>query len=108
MNQVILIGRLGKDPEMGEKGEFKWANFSLATNDRSGKEELTNWHNVTVFEKTAENCAKYLSKGSLCAVTGSIRYEQYEKDGQTKYMTKIIGNRVEFLDSKPKGTGADF
>ena len=101
LNQIIIIGNLGKDPEpKTTKNGNLLVNFSVATTDGWGENKHTNWHNVTVFGKTAEFCEKYLQKGSKVAVVGSVDYQKWEKDGETKYMTKIIGDKVKFLSPK--------
>src|SRR5262245_32484468 len=96
VNKVILIGNLGKDPEIRytQAGD-PIANFSLATNevwtDKSGqKQERTEWHRVEVFGKPAQVVRDYLSKGRQVYVEGSIRYDEWtDKDGNKQKMTKI-------------------
>jgi single-strand DNA-binding protein len=96
VNKVILIGNLGKDPEVRymQSGE-PVANFSLATSeqwtDKSGqKQERTEWHRVEVFGKTAQVVRDYCQKGKQVYVEGSIRYDEWtDKEGQKRYMTKI-------------------
>ena len=96
VNKVILIGNVGKDPEIRymQSGE-PIANFSLATNevwnDKSGqKQERTEWHRVEVFGKTAQVVRDYCTKGKQVYLEGSIRYDEWtDKDGNKKYMTKI-------------------
>lgn len=97
VNRVILIGRLGRDPDL-KTGSFTVCNFSLATSKKVKGEEKTEWHNIVVFGKLAEICAQYLKKGRQCYVEGEIRYEKYQKDGQEKNITKIIANEVTFLE----------
>ncbi|MDO4721402.1 MAG: single-stranded DNA-binding protein [Peptostreptococcaceae bacterium] len=106
MNQVILIGRLTKDPELryAQTGTGI-ASFSLAVHrdfkDKDG-ERKADFFNITAFGKTAENCANYLAKGNPCAVRGRLQNEQWEKDGEKKYATKVIAEQVEFLTPKGK------
>ncbi len=96
VNKVILIGNLGKDPEVRymQSGE-PVANFSLATSeqwtDKGGqKQERTEWHRVEVFGKTAQVVRDYCQKGKQVYVEGSIRYDEWtDKEGQKRYMTKI-------------------
>lgn len=96
LNKVMLIGNLGKDPEIRymQSGE-PVANFSLATNeawtDKSGqKQERTEWHRVEVFGKPAQVVRDYLSKGRQVYIEGSIRYDEWtDKDGNKQKMTKI-------------------
>lgn len=98
MNKVILIGRLGKDPESKDtKSGVALTTFSLATSKKIKGQKVTQWHNVTLFNKTAEIAAQYLSKGSQVMIEGEINYDSYDKDGETKYFTKIIGNQIELL-----------
>ena len=108
MNNVVLIGRLTKDPEVRYISESQTtvANFTLAINRpvKSGQEKKTDFPRVTVFGKQAENCEKFLAKGMLCGVQGSIQTGSYtDKDGKTVYTTDVIANRVEFLEWKDKG-----
>ena len=104
MNSVTLIGNLGKDPEVKvTPSGKKVCNFSLATNDRND----VSWHNITAWEKTAELCEQYLSKGSKVGIQGRIQYRSWENEnGVTQRATDIIADRVEFLDSKK--SGSDF
>ena len=108
VNKVILIGRLGKDPAVKYTPSGRAvANFSIATNEAWTKEgekhEQTDWHNIVLWGKTAEIAGQYLVKGSRVFIDGKLRTRQYDKDGQTHYMTEVIGDRLEFLDSKPQG-----
>ncbi len=103
INKAILTGRLGKDVELRYTPNGKAvATFSLAVTD-SFNREVTHWLNVVVWGKSAENCANYLSKGSLVGVDGRIQTRNYEnKEGRKVYVTEIVADRVEFLDSKGK------
>ena len=105
MNKVILIGRLGKDPEVRYTSTGKAvANFSLATNE--GKDRTT-WHNIVVWEKQAELAGEYLSKGRQVAIEGSIQNRKWEdKEGNPRQTTEIVAHRVEFLGSKADGQGS--
>jgi single-strand DNA-binding protein len=117
VNRVILIGNLGKDPEIRytQAGE-PIANFSLATNeawtDKSGqKQERTEWHRVEIFGKAAQVARDYLAKGRQVYLEGSIRYDEWtDKDGNKKYMTKIRvsgpGSRMVLLGSRGDGPAA--
>jgi single-strand DNA-binding protein len=96
VNKAILIGNLGRDPEIRyTQGGDPIANFSLATSeswtDKSGqKQERTEWHRVEVFGKTAQVVRDYCSKGKQVYIEGQIRYDEWtDKDGNKKYMTKI-------------------
>jgi single-strand DNA-binding protein len=102
MNQVILIGRLTRDPEVRYTADqMAIASFSLAI-DRpvsAGREKQADFPRVTVFGKQAETCERYLSKGRQVAVQGRIRTGSYKnKEGATVYTTEVVADRVEFLD----------
>lgn len=104
MNRVILVGRLGREPELRYTSSGSAvANFSLATSDRytnkkGEKEERTEWHQIVVWTRMAEACAEYLDKGSLVCVEGELRTEEWEdKDGAKRKTTKVHALRVEFL-----------
>jgi single-strand DNA-binding protein len=114
VNRVILIGNLGRDPEIRyTQGGEPIANFSLATNeawtDKSGqKQERTEWHRVEVFGKAAQVVRDYLSKGRQVYVEGSIRYDEWtDKDGNKRNTTKIhIGgpnSRLVLLGGRGEG-----
>jgi single-strand DNA-binding protein len=102
MNKVIEIGRLGRDPELTYGGAHKdtaICKFTLAV-DRPT--EGTDWIRIIAFGKQAENCNKYLKKGSMVAVDGRIQTGSYDgKDGKKVYTTDVVANRIEFL-TKPK------
>ncbi|SRR5579871_4382820 len=112
VNKVILIGNLGRDPEVRYLPSGQpVASFSVATteyfNDRSGaRQERTDWHNIVVFGKQAEACSQYLKKGRQVYIEGRISNQQYEaKDGSGKrYRTEIVAQRVQFLGSR-QGAG---
>lgn len=105
LNKVILIGNLGKDPDVrATQNGMSVASLSLATtkkwNDKNGQQqEKTQWHNIVVWGKMADNCGKYLKKGSKVYVEGEIDYRSYEKDGQTRYATDIVCSNIQFLSS---------
>lgn len=108
MNQVNLIGRLGEDVKLHEfENGNKKGTFSLATNEHyknaEGQSETkTEWHNIVVHNKTAENCAKYIKKGSLVAITGKLQTRNYEKENAKHYITEILAQKVTFLDGNNK------
>lgn len=110
-NSVRLIGNLGEAPQLKyAQNGTAIARFSLATTrrfkDKDGqKQEDTSWHRVVAFGKTAELAGEYLSKGSKIAVEGRLKYEQYEKDGVTKYSTDIIIEQMTFLSGKREEGG---
>jgi single-strand DNA-binding protein len=104
VNKVILVGNLGRDPEVRfTSGGKAVAKFPLATsevwNDAEGsRQERTEWHNIVVWGKQAETCGQYLSKGRQVYVEGSIRTRSYDdKDGNKRYITEIVAQRVRFL-----------
>lgn len=102
LNKAMIFGNLTRDPELKAlPSGMQVCSFSLATNrvynDRDGKrQESTDYHNITVFGKQAENCAKYLTKGASAYVEGSLRTNSWEKDGVKQYRTEIIADRVQF------------
>src|SRR6059058_4096166 len=104
VNKALLIGNLGKDPEVRFTASGRAvARFPVATsevwNDAEGqRQERTEWHNVVVWGKQAETCGQYLAKGRQVYVEGSIRTRQYDdKEGNRRYITEIIAQRVQFL-----------
>ena len=106
LNKVMLIGRLGRDPEIRySSNNTPICNFSLATSERIRKgdnfEEKTEWHRIVVFGNQAENASKFLKKGSLVFVDGKIQSRTYQdKDGNERSVFEIIANSLNFLDSK--------
>lgn len=109
MNSTILIGRLTRDPKVTytSGSQMAVARFTVAI-DRPPKKDgtkETDFPNVVVFGKQAENCEKYLSKGKLCGVQGRLQTGSYtNKDGATIYTTEVVADRVEFLEwgDRPK------
>lgn len=113
VNKVILVGRLGRDPELRYASSgMPIANLRIATDesyvDRDGnKVERTEWHTVVVFQRAAENCANYLAKGSLVYVEGSLQTRKWQdQQGQDRYSTEVKAMRVQFLDRKGARDGA--
>jgi single-strand DNA-binding protein len=111
VNRVILVGRLGRDPEMRYSASgTAIAQFSLATDERvpAGEgnwEDRTEWHRIVAFGKLAERCGNYLNKGRQVFVEGSIRTRQWEdKEGAKRYTTEIVARDLEILSS-PGGQG---
>ena len=101
VNKVTLIGRLGRSPELRHAQSGKSVcTFTLATDSGFGDNRKTDWHNITAFEKVADNCAKYLRKGALVYIEGRITYDTYEKDGIKRTNVKIIANDVRFIGAK--------
>jgi len=108
MNKVILIGRLGKDPEVInlQSGTAK-TSLSLATNgfkDKDGNER-TDWHRLVAFGKTAETMGAHLSKGRLISVEGRLQTRTWEADGGKRSITEVVVDRFEFLSPK-NGNGS--
>ncbi len=115
VNKVILIGNLGKDPEvryMASGGAV--ARITVATSDswkdkQTGeKKESTEWHSVVFFNRLAEIAGEYLKKGAKVYIEGSLKTEKYQDKatGADRYTTKIIGNEMQMLDGKDGG--ADY
>ncbi len=112
VNKVILIGNLGRDPEIRylPSGDAV-ANLRIATTDKfkdkSGEpQEVTEWHSVAFFGKQAEICGQYLKKGSQIYVEGSLRTRKWQdKDGNDRYTTEIRGDRMQMLGSRGGGGG---
>lgn len=109
VNKVILIGNLGNDPQQRTTGTGKAVtSFRLATNetwtDQSGQpQQKVNWHNIVVWGKRGETCARYLGKGRRVYVEGKLENRSYEdKEGVTRYVTDIIANEIVFLDYPDK------
>ena len=107
VNRVILLGRLGKDPEMRTSADGTLiANVSLAT-ESFGKEKTTEWHNLVAFNKAAEVMQKYCTKGDQIYIEGSISTEKWkDKEGNQRSIVKIIVGRLTLLgkksDSRPE------
>ena len=107
LNKVMIIGRLGADPELRymQNGD-PVANLNVATDesytDRDGnKVDRTEWHKVVVYRRQAENCHTYLSKGSLVFIEGKLQTRKWQdQQGQNRYTTEINAQRVQFLDRK--------
>jgi single-strand DNA-binding protein len=107
VNKVILIGRLGADPELRyTPGGDAVASFNLATNesfkDKNGNfTEKTEWHKIVAYRKLAETCGEYLKKGKLVYIEGKIQNRSWEdKNGIKRYVTEIIANSMTMLDKK--------
>ena len=114
VNKVILIGNIGKDPEVRylPSGDAV-ANLTLATSENwtdkaSGdKKEATEWHRVAFFGRTAEVAGQYLKKGAKIYVEGSLRTRKWQdKDGQDRYTTEVRGDVMRMLDRRGEGSGA--
>ncbi len=114
VNKVILVGNLGKDPEVryAPSGDAI-ANVTLATTenwkDKNGeKQEKTEWHRVSFFGKTAEVVGQYLKKGSQVYVEGRIQTRKWtDKEGQERYTTEIVADKMQMLGSRSGSTSMD-
>ncbi len=111
VNKAIILGRLGKDPEVRYTANgTAVTNFSVATTDRykdkdGNSEERTEWHRIVVWDRLAEICGEYLAKGRSVYVEGSLRTRSWEdKEGNKRYTTEIVGRTVQFLT--PRGESA--
>ena len=108
INKVILVGRLGKDPEIkSTPGGTTVAKFTMATDerftDRNGeKQERTEWHNIVAWAKLAEICGQYLKKGKLVYIEGQLRTDSWDdkESGQKRYRTEIVANTMQMLDRR--------
>jgi single-strand DNA-binding protein len=113
VNKVILIGNLGKDPEVKYTPQgTPVAKFSLATNERYKDKEgqwqdRTEWHNIVLWQRLAEIAGEYLKKGSKVYIEGRLQTHSWDdkQSGQKKYMTEIIGNDIVLLGGRGEGGG---
>ena len=109
VNKVILIGRLGRDPELKyTPSGAAVVNFNIATDeswtDASGvKQERTEWHRIVAWRKLAEICGEYLKKGSRVYIEGQLQTRSWEQDGVKRYTTEIVARNMQMLDSKATG-----
>lgn len=104
MNKAIICGNLGSDPELkNTKSGTAVCNFSVATNERwtdkrGQKQERTEWHRIVCWDRLAETCSTYLTKGRQVLVEGKIQTSEWEdRDGNKRYTTEIVANSVHFL-----------
>lgn len=108
VNKVILVGNVGRDPEVKYlEQDVPVAKFTLATSEsyraKNGERvETTEWHNIVLWRGLAKVAEQYVKKGSKLYIEGKITHRQYEQDGVTKYFTEIVGNNMVMLDSKDK------
>lgn len=110
VNKVILVGRLGKDPEVRNlESGVSVANFSVATSETyrdkttNEKKEITEWHNVVLWRGLAEIAQKYLHKGDLVYIEGKLRTRSWEKEGVTRYTTEVVADNMTMLSTKGSG-----
>jgi single-strand DNA-binding protein len=114
VNKVILVGRLGKDPEVRnlENGATV-ANFTIATSesykDRTTgeKKEITEWHNIVLWRGLAEISQKYLHKGDMIYIEGKLRTRSWEKEGVTRYTTEVVADNMTMLSTRGSGGGGN-
>lgn len=115
INKVILVGRLGKDPEVKytQSGDAV-ANFTMATSeewkdkDSGKKQERTEWHRVVAWRRLGEICGEYLKKGSQVYIEGRLQTREWDdKEGNKRYTTEIIAQTMQMLDSKKSGISQD-
>lgn len=106
VNKVMLIGNVGRDPEIRTTNKgVKVANFSIATQRRVKQgddkwDNVTDWHNITAYAQSAEICEKYVSKGKQIYVEGNLRTDSWEKDGKRHSKTVIVSNNIQLLGKK--------
>jgi len=107
INKVILIGNLGRDPEVRYTADGRAvASFSIATSEKwkdknTGEmQERTEWHKIVAFGKLGEICGEYLSKGKQVFIEGRLQTTSWEKDGVTRYTTEIVASEMKFLGAK--------
>ena len=112
LNKVMLIGNLGKDPEVRyTAGGTAVASFSIATTEKfKGKsgdwEEKTEWHNITLWARLAEIAGEYLSKGKTVYIEGRLQTRKWQdKEGKDRYTTEIVGEKMQMLSGKGEGGG---
>lgn len=105
VNKVILVGRLGNDPEIRYTqqgtavGNFNIATSEIYTDKAGQRQEKTEWHRIVVWGKPAENCGKYLGKGRQVYVEGRLQTRQWDdKEGNKRYTTEVNASTVQFLD----------
>lgn len=115
VNKVILIGNLGRDPEMRYTGDQRAiATLNLATSEKRKDQtgnwvDHTEWHRVVAFGKTAEFCGNYLKKGSSIFVEGKIRTNKWQdKEGKDRYTTEILASAIQFVGSKSSGASMGY
>lgn len=106
INQVILMGRLTRDPEMRTTPSGKnVTSFSLAV-DRAGQDDSADFFDITAWEKLGELVNQYLSKGRRCLVQGRLTYRQWEQDGQKRSKVEVVATDVTFLDGPSGDSGS--
>ena len=113
INKVILVGNVGKDPEVRHlDSETSVANFSLATsesytNKNGERVETTEWHNIVCWRKLADRAENYVRKGAQLYIEGKIKTKSYDQDGVKKYITEIYADNFQLLGKKNENTQAE-
>jgi single-strand DNA-binding protein len=112
VNKVIIVGNLGRDPEVRYTPDgTAVANFSVATSDQwtdkqtGEKKERTEWHRIVAWRRLGEICGEYLSKGRQVYVEGKLQTRSWEQDGVTRYTTEIIASDVQFIGGRGGAAG---
>ncbi len=114
LNKALIIGNLTRDPELKSlPSGVQVCSFGLATNryykDKDGnKQESVEYHNIVVFGRQAETTAQYLKKGSNALIEGRLQTRSWEQDGQKKYRTEIVADRVQFGDRRQGGDSGGY
>ena len=112
VNKVIILGRLGQDPEVRTTASgTQVVNLNVATNEtgpkdaQGNRQDVTEWHRIVLFGKTAEIAAQYLSKGSQVYIEGRLQTRKWQdQNGQDRYSTEIVGNEMQFIGGKSDGS----
>lgn len=113
VNKVILVGNLGKDPELRktQNAQMPVCTMSIATSDRRKDQsgqwvDQTEWHRVVAFGSTAENCSKYLKKGRQIYIEGKLSTRKWtDQEGKERYTTEVIANTIQFLGGRDAAGG---
>lgn len=115
VNKVILVGNLGKDPELRyTPSGTAVASFSLATTERykdreGNRQEKTEWHNIVAWRQLAEICGKFLHKGKQVYIEGKIQTRSYDdRDGNKRYITEIVADQMQMLGSREDNQGGGY
>ena len=108
VNKVIILGRVGKDVEVKEVGGVKCAAFTIATSerfkDKNGEvKENTDWHSIVAWRATADICERFVRKGEQVYIEGKIKYRSWENNGEKRYATDIVADKVELLGKREQG-----
>ncbi|NBO56384.1 MAG: single-stranded DNA-binding protein [Actinobacteria bacterium] len=112
LNKIMLIGNVGKDPEVRlSKSGDSMATFTMATSygtkTDTGREQQTEWHRIVMWRMLAEQAEKYVRKGRKLYIEGRLQTRKYEQNGEQKSITEVVADRMEFLDSRPAEDSGD-